>query len=1043
MASGSQEDGDLEFEQLADGTRSLKAGKLTAVLHHVCFYCSDILSVRGYLFSFRMFDTPISILSKILDVLKANRSKPFLTDTELNNVGQFLHEWMNVCFDYDFSATMVKKFTSVLAYVPPQWANRTKLLLVKKRKRKEKLRSMTLMCRLKAPPQSEETMVDATDADVLATALTLIEWDLFVQVRPDEFLAYVGGEGLRECEQCGGNEAACGCGGARTRSDAGGSLAALKERFNSVSYWVATQVVSANTVTHSADRIKKFIQVAAKLLKLRNFNGLMEVMAGLNNIALQRLKFAWEIVDKPAKRKFAELEEVMSHRNNFRSYRDMLSTGQPCIPFLSPHFRDFVFVHDGNPTYLPNGHLNFAKVRLLGTLLHAIQCAQLKRPPLEQVDPALLSRLTTLKYLNEEELDKLSTLKEPRVKMDNLVDYSSKAPSPRPSFDDDPSSSSSAMLTLTFVEGQACADLLSDDDADATGGEVSKTQKIRHSRYAGKRQEILANKKNFSTREDKLTIVDIESRDMSTWTAAEVEVWVSCRAKMEKKESLCLPPSTKGSDLLLWDDRMMEIVGLRTKDKKRRLRKAVQGLVQAMELEVPTIQTMLKSDPEQWTPTQVCQWLSYAGMPNLLEIFFQSSISGVELVQFHDPKFSKLLENLIPSQADRFELISKVQLLKHTEEEPSKVQLLKNTEQKPESRLRAPSCTTRPKSGSFLLERSSGIEEKLSSSKEFCGTGVHDQAMAGAEPAKWKPQKSADHGWRTAVPASPALGDTSSSVASSTPTHAPRPPPQQERGHTLQDVKFGRYPLNRQISCILGTRAPSQAVSPCESRDSTPPRRVSTTVQSLSPSPSKNHRRKSVDRHCVSRLSSKNFLEDLKNLELASAMNESVKAERQGSCERGFVEADEISAQLPSRSLSSTTLSALSSKVKPIRPLPPQRPPRPDADRHSSPLPSSARSASPFISHCTGSSPMTPGRLRSPTPPNNSGGRDVLASTEPHPQPIHASRSLSSGNMGIVRQISNKPLPGAASPSRALPAVPAVRKKPVRPSSPKPTDVTG
>ena len=57
---------------------------------------------------------------------------------------------------------------------------------------------------------------------------------------------------------------------------------ALIERFNYVSSWVATRVCMAERTKERTKLVCKLIMVAEKLRQLNNFNGLMEIVSGLN-----------------------------------------------------------------------------------------------------------------------------------------------------------------------------------------------------------------------------------------------------------------------------------------------------------------------------------------------------------------------------------------------------------------------------------------------------------------------------------------------------------------------------------------------------------------------------------------------------------------------------------------------------------------------------------------------------------------------------------------------------------------------------------------
>ena len=69
----------------------------------------------------------------------------------------------------------------------------------------------------------------------------------------------------------------------------------LVERFNNVSYWVATEIVMVTTLRERVQVLRKFIQVAEHLAQLSNYNGVMEVIGGINMWAVTRLKSTWDV----------------------------------------------------------------------------------------------------------------------------------------------------------------------------------------------------------------------------------------------------------------------------------------------------------------------------------------------------------------------------------------------------------------------------------------------------------------------------------------------------------------------------------------------------------------------------------------------------------------------------------------------------------------------------------------------------------------------------------------------------------------------------
>jgi hypothetical protein len=62
-----------------------------------------------------------------------------------------------------------------------------------------------------------------------------------------------------------------------------------------VSYWVATEIVMTKSVKDQVAVTKKLVQLCKELYALNNFNTLMEILAGLNHVAVQRLKRMWDV----------------------------------------------------------------------------------------------------------------------------------------------------------------------------------------------------------------------------------------------------------------------------------------------------------------------------------------------------------------------------------------------------------------------------------------------------------------------------------------------------------------------------------------------------------------------------------------------------------------------------------------------------------------------------------------------------------------------------------------------------------------------------
>jgi hypothetical protein len=102
------------------------------------------------------------------------------------------------------------------------------------------------------------------------------------------------------------------------------NLTQLIERFNKIGYWVATEILTKHDLKTRVKYIRKFIKIAFKCYECNNFNAIMQILSGLNNSSVKRLRDTWEALGERATRKMEELETLMEPQSNFKNYRAVL-----------------------------------------------------------------------------------------------------------------------------------------------------------------------------------------------------------------------------------------------------------------------------------------------------------------------------------------------------------------------------------------------------------------------------------------------------------------------------------------------------------------------------------------------------------------------------------------------------------------------------------------------------------------------------------------------------------------------------------------------
>jgi len=189
----------------------------------------------------------------------------------------------------------------------------------------------------------------------LARQLTIMEFDLYQRIKPWEFL----NQGWTKKDE---------------EPIPSPHIVAMTSHFNHVAEWIAIEVLEAGSVKKRAKVVTRVIEMAVELRKLNNFNGIMEVLAGLQTTAIYRLRHTWSAVSESTFATFEELKTLLSREKNFKNMRDALPTlNPPVIPYIGMWLTDLTFLEDGNPDETPGGLINFEKRFMISAVIRDVQ----------------------------------------------------------------------------------------------------------------------------------------------------------------------------------------------------------------------------------------------------------------------------------------------------------------------------------------------------------------------------------------------------------------------------------------------------------------------------------------------------------------------------------------------------------------------------------------------------------------------------------------------------------------------------------------------
>jgi len=181
-------------------------------------------------------------------------------------------------------------------------------------------------------------------------------------------------------------------------------------RFNSVSNWVATEILSQFNLKKRTRILKRFIKLAHECLSLHNFNSLYAILAGLNYAPVQRLKKTIKALSHRYQKNWRQMEAIFENIQNFKSYRHTLKRFEmPIIPYFGLFLRDITFVDAGNPDKFNDGQINFEKLSMIAAIIRDMEFYQTALYPFLAV-PVLQAYLIKPKIIDADTMYENSLL---------------------------------------------------------------------------------------------------------------------------------------------------------------------------------------------------------------------------------------------------------------------------------------------------------------------------------------------------------------------------------------------------------------------------------------------------------------------------------------------------------------------------------------------------------------------------------------------------------------------------------------------------------
>ncbi|XP_051263683.1 ral guanine nucleotide dissociation stimulator-like 2 isoform X1 [Dicentrarchus labrax] len=269
------------------------------------------------------------------------------------------------------------------------------------------------------PPDAskfEPTSILGFPAALIAEQLTKIETELFVRLVPYHCLGSLWSQRDKK-----GREGVC------------WSVRATIRQFNKLANSVLASCLWPTKLRtqQRARLLEKWISVAEECRARKNFSSLYAIVSALQSNPIHRLRKTWQDTDREAVRRYEELSEIFSDKDNYSQSRELLkeegtskfanldnrlnnkhlnrSTAQGTVPYLGIFLTDLTMLDTAVKDRLDNGYINFDKRRREFEVLAQIRLLQSScKNCVFTADEAFMQWYQSVPTLREEESYRLS-----------------------------------------------------------------------------------------------------------------------------------------------------------------------------------------------------------------------------------------------------------------------------------------------------------------------------------------------------------------------------------------------------------------------------------------------------------------------------------------------------------------------------------------------------------------------------------------------------------------------------------------------------------
>lgn len=330
----------------------VKGGTLTALVHWLCCGVSDF-ERNTFLLSFRLFATPTEIATLLLaegsiaatecgrlwleSFWRSGDDVALSTLEKLDGLANVIKERRNASLSRQLVPRSLDKprtEANIIREAPNESFGQRRRSSQQSWKRVFSGGSSVNIASIGS------RLLDFEPEDI-ATQLTLMTYDIFIALNPDELLDQRFASSKRSL-------------------GLSPHVAQLVLGSNHLAAFVGDTILTTDeqaTPRHRKHLLRLWINVAEALYLLGNLNGVVTILLALQSRKIMRLRKVWELLSPKSLANFEQLGTLTAPERNFSAYRReqkaLLGAGKPCIPYIGLFLSDLTLIDEGNARDIP------------------------------------------------------------------------------------------------------------------------------------------------------------------------------------------------------------------------------------------------------------------------------------------------------------------------------------------------------------------------------------------------------------------------------------------------------------------------------------------------------------------------------------------------------------------------------------------------------------------------------------------------------------------------------------------------------------------